>query len=164
MRLAFLALLFTCACAMPGGAERHGKAPEETPEKTEIEELHAFFEGWFTGRLEHTPAAFARFDDVIAAGFVLVSPEGARLERADLAPFLDGAYRSHVDDGFRIWIENIHVRRLTGGYVQATYEEWQETTGAEPRGRVSSALFRERAGTPNGLEWIHVHETWLASP
>ena len=28
-------------------------------------------------------------------------------------------------------------------------------------GRVSTAVFRERADTPNGLAWLHVHETWL---
>jgi hypothetical protein len=31
----------------------------------------------------------------------------------------------------------------------------------ESRGRLSTALFRERDDTPNGVEWLHVHEVWI---
>jgi hypothetical protein len=43
----------------------------------------------------------------------------------------------------------------------ATYEEWQVIEG-ETRGRLSTALFRNREGTPNGIEWVHLHETWMS--
>jgi len=166
MRLSILALvvpaIVTACAATP--TPPSGRVLDDAAVRTEILELHEFFEGWFSGRLEQTPTAFARFDGVIGDEFVLVSPGGQRMERVSLAPFLDAAYRSHVDDGFRIWIENVHVRAIPGGYALATYEEWQDTTGGAPRGRLSSALFCERVGTPNGLEWVHVHETWLPEP
>ena len=60
----------------------------------------------------------------------------------------------------RIWIENFEVRAVVGDVAVVSYEEWQEIAG-QPRGRISSGVFRVRAGTPNGVEWLHLHETWL---
>ena len=156
-----LALTLLGSCAAPGGAP--GGAPARATDdavRLEVEQLHAFFEGWFTGRLEPTDEAFARFESVLADGFEIVSPRGTRTERAALLAGLRSAHRMHPD-GFRIWIEDVRARALEGGLTLATYEEWQEQPGGPPRGRLSSAVLRARADTPNGLEWVHVHETWL---
>jgi hypothetical protein len=60
-----------------------------------------------------------------------------------------------------MWIDQFRFHQQEGKIGLTTYQEWQET--AEGRTvRLSTALFREKVGTPNGLEWLHVHETWLA--
>ncbi|MFX0092506.1 MAG: hypothetical protein ACFFBD_12150 [Candidatus Hodarchaeota archaeon] len=41
-----------------------------------------------------------------------------------------------------------------------TYEEWQEIDG-QTIARLSTALFRKCFDAPNGVEWLHAHETWL---
>lgn len=41
-----------------------------------------------------------------------------------------------------------------------TYEEWQ-TTGGVATGRLSTAVMRSVPGFPNGLAWVHLHETRL---
>ena len=41
----------------------------------------------------------------------------------------------------------------------ATYEEWQEIDG-KINARLSTVLLRAKADAPNGVEWLHVHETW----
>lgn len=48
-----------------------------------------------------------------------------------------------------------------GDIALVTYEESQSRDG-DKRVLFSSALFRDKEGTPNGLEWLHVHETWLS--
>ena len=125
----------------------------------EIVDLHRFFEGWLSGALPQTEEVFSRVEQVLASEFTFVGPTGAVTERAALLEWLKGAYGSRP--GLRIEIrgERIHQREPV---FLATYEEWQtheETT----RGRVSSVLFREADGVPNGLEWLHVHETWPPS-
>lgn len=53
-------------------------------------------------------------------------------------------------------------RRFEGVMAEGfTYEEWQDT-GQGERGRISSVLFRRRERAPNGVEWLHVHETWIS--
>lgn len=155
-------------CAAPPATvgatdERAPRAEDAATAKKEIVELHRFFAGWLTGRLERSDKAFARFEGVLAPSFVHVGPNGARTSGADLCQGLRSAYGQHVRDGFEIRIENVQAQPLAGGYVVATYEEWQRTKQAKPRGRISSVLFKVRAGTPNGLEWLHVHETWLST-
>ena len=63
-----------------------------TDGRREVEQLHAFFEAWFKGTLPRTPEAFARFVDVTAPGFHLVTPQGRILAKAKLETMLEGAF------------------------------------------------------------------------
>ena len=128
----------------------------------EVLELHQFFQEWFNGTLENTEAAFERFDSVMADDFEIINPEGQKSSRAGIIARLQAAhgFQANATPPMRIWIENLHSRPLPGGDQLVTYEEWQETGGIT-RGRLSSALFSSSADTPNGVQWHHVHETWL---
>ena len=128
----------------------------------EIVELHDFFERWFNGDLEDSPETFARLSDVLSERFQMISPGGDKLERRQV---LEGVRRQHgshraAPHPFRIEIRNLEHRYRDAGVVLMTYEEWQEVDGTV-RGRTSSALFREREDTPFGVEWLHLHETWI---
>ena len=90
--------------------------------RAEIEALHEFFVGWFSGRLSadrFEPDFSARF----APDFLLVPPAGTLLSISDLS---DGVRSAHgTNETFRIAIRNVQVRRELGDFVLATYEEWQ---------------------------------------
>lgn len=128
----------------------------------EVVELHGFLMDWMTGAAPRTAATFARLADVLADGFTLVSPRGVITERRPLLRELEAAYRVHGDDdpGFGIEVRNFRHRRTEGALCLVTYEEWQQLSGTATR-RLSSAWFRARSDTPHGVEWLHVHETWL---
>ena len=129
--------------------------------ETEIVELHRFFEEWFMGRLEDSGAAFSRFADVMADGFIMISPEGTVTGRAELLRGLRHARAAYTPaNSISIRVADIQQRRHSDDLCLMTYEEWQNT-GSGERGRISSALFRRRPGTPNGVEWLHLHETWM---
>ncbi|MFT4539575.1 MAG: hypothetical protein ACI835_002022 [Planctomycetota bacterium] len=125
----------------------------------EVIALHRFFQEWFAGRLPDTPQAFTRFANVLASDFEIIVPDGMRIDRATLLGRLQTAHGS--DPESRIWIENFVCRSIRVDLVQTTYEEWQMSDGL-PRGRLSSALFRQQSELPEGVEWIHLHECWLA--
>jgi len=126
--------------------------------KTEICELHDFFQAWFTGAMANTDANFARFADVMAAGFAIISPSGKLTERPALLTGLHAAHQSQT--GIRIWTQNHQLRYQVGDLALLTYEEWQESA-AGTTVRLSTVLFQAQAGAPNGVVWLHVHETWL---
>ena len=54
-------------------------------------------------------------------------------------------------------MQNIECRLLEGNLCLVIYEEWGEV-GGELNARLSSALFRKKDDTANGVEWVHVHE------
>ena len=124
----------------------------------EIVELHQFFEDWFTGRLPKTDNAYARFTQVIAEGFTIIGPDGKSNNRAVL---LDNLFAAHEQQpNTSIWIKNAQLRQQWADNLVVTYEEWQ-ASGDSQTARLSTVVFRQQEGTPNGLEWLHVHETWL---
>jgi hypothetical protein len=125
----------------------------------EIVELHAFFEGWLGGTTPPTDAAYARLVDTMAPEFAIVTPGGERILRDQLLAQLRAAHASRP--GWKIWIEDADLRLRQGELTIVTYEEWQRHADGTVTGRLSTVIFRARAGTPNGLEWLHVHETWL---
>lgn len=128
------------------------------PWHAEIVELHEFFQGWLDGTLPPTDAAFARLVDSTGAQFTLISPSGELATREALLRDLRAAHGSRP--GWRMWIERAQLRCQRGGLAVATYEEWQQDA-AGTTARISTAVLAEQAGAPNGLAWLHVHETWL---
>ena len=125
--------------------------------QTEIVELHDFFVAWFTGTLPKNVESFARVESALSKAFVIVSPGGTATERKELLEQLHGAYGRLPD--IRIWIENVQLRQQNGPVSIVTYEEWQENAGKRTV-RLSTVVFCTKDNGPNGLEWLHVHETW----
>jgi hypothetical protein len=125
--------------------------------RDEIEALHVFFVGWFTGRLPETSFEgdlTVRFD----SEFVLIPPAGIFLNLEELQQGLRKGYGSNPD--FGIAIRNVRVLRVWDDLVLASYEEWQrEALASTPpdNARIATVLFRRS----EPLTWLHVHETWM---
>ncbi len=132
-------------------------SPLEATVREEVEALHEFFVGWFSGSLprsEFEPGFLIRFDP----DFVLIPPTGSLVTLEELAASLRAGYATRPD--FRIGIRNVKVRRVTDGQILATYEEWQWNAPASTpaqTARITTAVFRN----VEPLQWLHVHESWL---
>lgn len=124
----------------------------------EIVELHDFFQDWFNAVLPQTQEAFNRMDHVIDRRFAIVMPAGSRVEREVLLSRLFGAHGAR--SGIRIWIANVRLLIESDELAVVEYEEWQEE-GVTTTSRYSTVVFRRQRDAPNGLVWIHVHETWI---
>lgn len=152
-------LLLGAATAPPPRAEEP-IPPLELRCEREVVELHRFLERWSNAELPATDEAFARFADVIAESFVIIDPDGTVSGRQPIVDAIRGAHgRWHEMPG-KIRIEGYRLHHAAGGLALVTYEEWHDL-GDRRVGRLSTALFGERAGTPNGVEWLHLHEVWL---
>jgi hypothetical protein len=128
--------------------------------EAEVREFHVALEDWFSGRLPREPDAYAALTDVIPDDFVLISPRGAVGEGRKLMDQIEGAHGVQSGVPFAIRIENCRLRVAEGGYCLGTYEEWQTRDGATTA-RLSTVLFRANPALRHGLEWLHLHETWL---
>ena len=123
-------------------------------------ELHDFLRDWLTGALPRTEAAFARFKDALGAELVVISPRGTETGRAAIIDELEASHGAVQATDFEIWIENYRCRRVFGDLALVTYEEWHRLDD-ETSARLTTALYRRRDDAPAGVEWLHVHETWL---
>ena len=124
----------------------------------EIVELHQFFEDWFCGRVELSEECFARFTSVTAEEFHLISPSGVMIDRSQALPWIWEMHGTRPTT--RMWVDKVQVISRCTGCRVAVYEEWQESPD-ERTVRLSSALLEDDADAPNGLRWLHVHETWI---
>lgn len=126
--------------------------------RKEIETLHQSFDDWFNGRVASTLDNFSHIESALGESFVIVMPQGNKLERTTL---LKSLYEAHASwTGGRIWVENVRVVSEDEGLVVAEYEEWQENEG-DKTSRYSTVVFRRNSTMLNGLEWLRVHETWF---
>ena len=129
----------------------------------EVVELHRFFQDWFNAVLPDDATSFARLEEALATDFEIIGPDGHRVERAAVLPALRGGHGRNKDHTFAIEVRNLRSRTVADGLVLVTYEEHQTTDGSL-RHWLSSALFRAREGRSNGVEWVHVQETYLPKP
>ena len=124
----------------------------------EIEELHDFFTAWFRGELPADDESFARFASAMHEGFEIVSPDGTTLAREAILQAVRGGHGANPD--VSITIRNPRLLHHRGELALMAYEECQ-TTANTTLSRLSTALFIDAAGTPNGVQWLHLHETWM---
>ncbi len=127
----------------------------------EIDELHAFFMTWLGGTRPKNPAALDRLEAALAPGFSMVTPDGRRLSRAAVIGWITAAHGARGAE-FRIWITDIEPLHLEPPHALIGYVERQHAEGRETA-RCASVLFRVDPEGPNGLRWLAVHETWLAT-
>jgi hypothetical protein len=128
--------------------------------RDEVEQIHQFFHDWFVGAVGNDDASFARAAGVLAPEFALVTPRGGLESRDSILDQIRALHGARASTPLRIWIERFTPRFVLGDGCLVMYEEWQQL-GAGRTARQATALFRRRDGTPNGVEWLHLHETWL---
>jgi hypothetical protein len=125
--------------------------------RSEIEGLHAFFVGWFSGALPSSEFE-SGFRVRFASDFLLVPPAGTLLTLDQLSESVRSAHATNRE--FRIAIRNVTLRRRFAGHILATYEEWQRNALASKppdNARIATVLFRDT----RPLQWLHIHETWM---
>ena len=110
------------------------------PCRGEVFGLHQFFEDWFTGKISRSDETFERFLGVLADDFEIVSPEGKKSSREEIAEATIVAHGRLAGEGFRIWVENFSARPSSEDTWVVTYEEWQEQGGTK-RGRRARLFF-----------------------
>ena len=149
-----------------GSGQSDETAPEEVAMQTsyekEIHEMHAFFQAWFRGELPDTDEGFARFSQVVSESMVHINPGGTVSEHTALVDAIRKGYGGWRGQGesWKIEIRNVQLRQDLGNALVVTYEEWQ-FLGQQTRARLSTVVFGKKEGTPNGLEWLHIHEVWM---
>lgn len=124
----------------------------------EVRRLHDVIEAWFLAETDD----LAPFSDALADEFHIVSPSGVTRSKTDIVASMADARGRYADatPPFEVRIENATVRVEAGASWLVTYEEHQRVDG-DWEVRTSSVLLRERADAPAGIEWVHLHETWL---
>ena len=124
----------------------------------EIRELHVFFESWYRGTIEDSDQAFSRVEGVLAPEFVLITSDGYTMPREQLLPLLRDEHARRPEIEMRV--DQIQIRLVSGEIVLITYQE-HGVTESGARSTLITAVLRVKAGAPNGLEWVHIHEVGL---
>lgn len=120
--------------------------------------MHLFIEDWIGGlRQDMSP-----FTEALAEEFTFVPPDGSVLDREEAIAAMEAVDDAHSDSSpsFRIDVQDTEVQLSVYGMHLVTYREHQRIDG-EWHSRTSSVWLRETTRTATGLEWVHLHETWL---
>lgn len=128
----------------------------------EAVELHDFFRDWLTGALPRTSEVFERFRGAMGDGLMVISPRGTVSVRDDILTEFEGLHGELASKAgqFEIAVENFRCIRSLGETLLCTYEEWHRLDG-ESSARLTTVLYGRNPDAPLGVEWLHVHETWL---
>ena len=130
--------------------------------RAEVYAFHRFLTKWYAGRDQPDKLLFSEFTDVLDKDFVLISPFGRTITRAEVVDAVWRAYGAHAGSTrpFKVWVERFDGKPLSDTLHLGMYEEWQ-WVDARTRVRQTSVIFRKSEQARHGVEWVHVHETWL---
>lgn len=125
--------------------------------KTEIIELHEFFEDYFLGRLPLD--ALERADAAFDPHFTMVGPDGVLRNRVTIMQMLHDGHH-HTDD-LSITTTEHHLIHEDADTVVAGYVERHDLRDERTNERRTSVVFLRDPAAPNGLAWRHAQETWI---
>ena len=154
--------------------------------KKEVVDLHQFFEDWFNGTIdeENKQNAFKTFTSRFDLNFSMDSPTSTGLNYQAVMNFIESAYQSTMNTGFKIEIKNVKVLNVNQDLKEdiieklnlsqenidvkdkmlifVAYEEWQEndtkTKNTGDNHMLYSLLMEKTFSSPNGLKWRRLHE------
>ncbi|MBL0371988.1 hypothetical protein JJB09_08105 [Rhizobium sp. KVB221] len=124
----------------------------------EIIALHRFFVAWFD-KVTSADADFSRFDQSMGDGMQMIAPSGAILDRQALVGYVRDC-RDTFDGDFSIDISDIRPVWESDDAIVVSYIEKQQRKGVKTARR-ATALFTKSSSAPSGVEWRHLHETWM---
>eukprot|EP00249_Psilotum_nudum_P023549 c28919_g1_i4 orf=681-1124(+) len=131
--------------------------------RKEVVEFNVFFEKWLKGEVPNNDESYERLTGVIAKDATMVSHWGKGLSFIES---LHAARRNHglmQEKGFVLWVDNIMEQTLAEGVYLVTWQLWEQLAGEERKGYFATAIFIAKEGTPNGVVWLHFHETARAN-
>ncbi|MEM8706188.1 MAG: DUF4440 domain-containing protein [Actinomycetota bacterium] len=127
------------------------------PWHVEIDQLHAFFEGYFLGTIAVDDTG--RFADVLDDGFTIVGPHGETSSRDETLAMVRQGH-AHTSD-MTIRCVDHRLVHADGDTTVATYVEEHHWTDGRANRRLATVVFTADVTMPNGLRWVRVHETWV---
>ncbi len=127
----------------------------------EVIDFHRFFEAWYDAATADK-TDFGRCERTFGQAFHMIPPTGRIFDRTETIELIR-ANRASFHGDFSIEISDICARFETADMIVLTYVEAQTRAGKYSR-RQASALFTASSSAPNGVEWQHLHETWLQMP
>jgi len=122
--------------------------------KREIVELHDFFQAYFLAETDST----GRFEAVLEADFTMIGPDGGVSDRGQV---IDAVRAGHGHTASLAIVTSDH--RLLAerpGLIVARYIETHHLSSRSNH-RITTVVFTARPELPNGVAWLHAHETWL---
>lgn len=138
---------------------------QETPlfrkASAEVIDFHRFFEAWYDAATADS-ADFDRCEHTFGPAFLMIPPTGRIFGRAETIELIR-ANRASFRGNFTIEISDMRSSFETEDTIVLTYVEAQSRAGKYSR-RQASTLFTASSSGPNGVEWQHLHETWLQMP
>ncbi|KAI5068429.1 hypothetical protein GOP47_0016774 [Adiantum capillus-veneris] len=147
--------------SLPLFAER--SVPFPAAVHREVVEFNEFMINWLLGEVSNTESSFARLSGVISDQMKAVLPEGIELTAEELLCKLRKEYGSIQVSGLRTWLDKINEQKLAEGVYLVTWQTWEQPPAGEKKGYFTSAVLKPKAGTTNGLEWLHFHKTFRST-
>jgi hypothetical protein len=126
----------------------------------EIHLFHEVLQRWLCGESEEPRLDLNYMSAALAHDMLLVSPVGKIEAQEELLNRLSSAYGARPD--VRIRISDYEAIMESKNNLLARYIETRTCPETQDV-RVSTVLFSQENGLPNGVTWRHIHETWLAT-
>lgn len=125
--------------------------------KREVLRRHAFFVTWFTGKGNARDMAEAA--RAFAPDFHMLWPDMTLDTRDTLLAKLEQA-RGNSPANYAIEIDFVHAALLAPEVAVIVCDE-RQTIGDTANARRMSAVFSPVADAPEGVQWRHLHQSWL---
>ncbi|XP_027176070.1 sucrose-phosphatase 1 [Coffea eugenioides] len=127
----------------------------------EVVKFNLFFERWRRAEVEKSELYLANMKAVCCPSGVLVHPSGIEKLLGDCVNAFRTCYGDQQGKGYRVWVDQVLPTQVGSDSWLVKYKKW-ELSGEKQKGCLTTVLLSSKGvSVPEGLTWVHVHQTWL---
>lgn len=127
----------------------------------EVVKLNLFFERWRRAEVEKFELYLANMKAVCCPSGVLIHPSGTEKLLGDCVNAFRTCYGDQKGKSYRVWVDQVLPTQVGSNSWLVKYKKW-ELSGEKQKGCLTTVLLSSKGvSVPEGLTWVHVHQTWL---
>ncbi|KAL3689572.1 hypothetical protein R1sor_015881 [Riccia sorocarpa] len=127
----------------------------------EIVEYQLHYERWLKGAVENKEEEFQRLKAPVLPECTVIYPWGIENVLVKSVELVRPLYGSQKGKRFFIWVDRVRITKLAEDTWGVKYDNWTRSEDTGTSCSLTSAVLKKKAGTPNGVAWLSIHQTWL---
>ncbi|XP_004228616.1 sucrose-phosphatase 1 isoform X2 [Solanum lycopersicum] len=127
----------------------------------EFVKFYLFFEKWRRGEIENSDLYLSNLKAVCRPSGTFVHPSGVEKSLEECVNTLKKCHGDKKGKQYRIWVDQVLPTRVGSDSWLVSFKKW-ELCGEERQCCITTVLLSSKNVTvADGLNWTHVHQTWL---
>ncbi|KAJ4720516.1 Sucrose-phosphatase [Melia azedarach] len=126
----------------------------------QVVKFYLFYERWRRAEVEMSEHHIESLRLLFYALGITVHPSGIERSMRQCIDLIEKMYGDKQGKKYQVWVDRVSSAQIGSDAWLVKFDKW-ESSGDEWQCCLTTVLMSSQATAPDGLKWMHMHQTWL---